>query len=120
MLLATYEVLVNKENWHSYDSARRDVWTPLIGPLDAASTWFALQHQIEAPLNAQLYDPYGVCPFNLAASSVQLSDEFWPNRGPETTTAGGYQLSVIPRDRLAVTSAGTATTTPYVDPAPAS
>jgi hypothetical protein len=48
MLLAAYEVLFNKKNWHSYDAARRDAWTPVEGPLDASGGWFVRQH--ETPL----------------------------------------------------------------------
>jgi hypothetical protein len=44
MLLAAYEVLFNKERWHSYESTRREVWTPSIGPLDADGNWFVRQY----------------------------------------------------------------------------
>jgi hypothetical protein len=102
MLLAAYEVLFNKVKWHSYDSARRDIWTPSIGPLDAVGSWFVRQHQTEAPMNAQLYDPYGVYPLNLGAAGLRLGDsDFWPTEGPTQTTAGGHPLTVIPASELA-------------------
>jgi len=102
MLLAAYEVLFNKENWHEYQSTRRDVWTPSIGPLDAEGNWFVRQHQVEAPLNAQLYDPYGVYPLNLSAPGLNLGDQdFWPSSGSLQTTAGGYQVTIMPASDLA-------------------
>lgn len=105
MLLAAYEVLFNKKHWHSYDSARRDAWTPSIGPIDAQGNWFVRQFHTGAPLKAQLCDPFGVYPLNLAASGLQLADqEFWPSCGPKRTTAGGYQVTVVPADELAATS----------------
>ena len=61
ILLAAYEVLFNKENWHSYDSSRRDVWTPLTGPLDTDGNC-CLQPRTEAPHLGQLYETYGVSP----------------------------------------------------------
>ena len=107
MLLAAYEVLFNKENWNTYDSARRDVWTPSIGPLDADGNWFVRQYQTEAPLPAQLYDPYGVYPLNLAASGLQLADQdFWPCSGPLKTTAGAPELTILPAAELAVSTTG--------------
>ena len=102
MLLAAYEVLFNKDDWHAYNSARRDVWTPSTGPLDAAGNWFVCQHQTP-PLNAQLYDPYGVYPLNLAADGLVLADQdFWPSSGSLQTTAGMGQLTIMPAAELAL------------------
>ncbi len=112
MLLAAYEVLFNKKNWNVYDSARRDTWTPSIGPLDADGNWFVRQHQTEAPWNAQLYDPYGVYPLNLAAGGLALADQdFWPSSGSLQTTAGGGQLTIMPAAELAVAASNGAATT---------
>jgi hypothetical protein len=103
MALAAYEVLFNRENWRVYDSVRRDVWTPSTGPLDADGNWFVRQHQTEAPLNAQLYDPYGVYPLHLGTAGLQLADEgFWPRSGPEPTTAGNCQITIMPASDLAL------------------
>ena len=103
MLLAAYEVLFNKEKWHAYNSDRRDVWTPSIGPLDANGNWFVRQHQTEEPFNAQLYDPYGVYPLNLAAGGLVLADQdFWPRAGPLETTGGMGQLTILPTAELAI------------------
>lgn len=104
MLLAAYEVLFNKKNWHSYDSARRDAWTPVEGPLDASGGWFVRQH--ETPLmKAQFYDPYGVYPLNLAAQGLRLGDDnFWPSSGPLHTTVHQGQMTVIPAAELAIIS----------------
>lgn len=102
MLLGAYEVLFNKENWHAYNSDRRGVWTPSTGPLDATGNWFICQHQTP-PLNAQLYDPYGVYPLNLAAGGLVLGDQaFWPSSGPLQTTAGMGQLTIMPAAELAI------------------
>lgn len=54
MLLAAYEVVLNKETWHTRDTARCDRWMPTTGPLDAEGAWFVVQHRTEAPLQAQL------------------------------------------------------------------
>ena len=71
IVLAAYEVLFNKANWHSYDSCRREVWTLITGPLDAAGNWFYVQHRTEAPHLGQLYDPHGVYPLKLGASGLR-------------------------------------------------
>ena len=94
-------MLFNKANWHSYDSCRREVWTPITGPLDAGGNWFNVQHRTEAPHLGQLYDAYGVYPLKLGADGLRLGDEYWPNHGAEKMIAGGYQITIIPADELA-------------------
>ncbi|MGO9321730.1 MAG: hypothetical protein ACLQBY_13140 [Solirubrobacteraceae bacterium] len=102
MLLAAYEVLLNKESWHRSDLSRRELWTPTTGPLDEHGAWFVMQHRTEAPLQAQLYDPYGAYPLNLGAAGLQLDERCWPRRGPAEMTTREQPIAIIPAPALAV------------------
>ena len=104
MLLAAYEVVLNKQTWHTRDTARRELWTPTTGPLDPEGGWFVMQHRTEAPLQAQLYDPYGAYPLHLGAAGLQLDDRCWPRRGPATMTTIEQPITVVPAQELTVRS----------------
>jgi hypothetical protein len=108
MLLAAYEVVFNKQTWQSRDTIRRDVWTPTTGPLDAQGAWFVIQHRIEAPFEAQLYDPYGAYPLDLGAQSAEFNERVWPRSGPKEMTAGEHRISVVPPNELAIVKPRTA------------
>ncbi len=102
MLLAAYEVVLNKETWHARDTGRRDGWMPTTGPLDADGSWFVIQHQTEAPLEAQLFDPYGVYPLNLGRGPVRLGEGCWPRSGPTQMRTKEQSISIVPAAELAV------------------
>jgi hypothetical protein len=102
MLLAAYEVVFNKQKWHSRDIGRRDVWTPTVGPLADDGRWFVVQHRTEAPMVGQLYDPYGAYPLNLGEEGLALDDRCWPQRGPERMITGGQSLAVVSAQQLRV------------------
>jgi hypothetical protein len=100
MLLAAYEVLFNKRNWRSSDSARRGAWMPQIGPLDPNGRYFILQHS-EPVLKAQLYDRFGAYVLDLEGPQFQLGDDCWPRQGPPTVTSPQPDIEVVPAERLA-------------------
>jgi hypothetical protein len=102
MLLAAYETLFNKQTWNSKESDRRDLWTPTIGPLDPSGAWFVVQHRTEAPLQAQLYDPYGAYPLNLGADGLRLNDGCWPRSGHLQMTSREQAISIVPASELAI------------------
>lgn len=102
VLLAAYEVLVNKRTWGTADSLRRDTWTPIAGPLDREGRWFVLQHSAPS-ISAQLYDAFGAYVQALEAPRFKLPDDFWPRETPPELTAPQASVEVVAAERLAVT-----------------
>jgi hypothetical protein len=101
MLLAAYEVVLNKETWHTRDTIRRDRWMPTTGPLDAEGAWFVVQHRTEAALGAQLFDPYGAYPLNLTPQTLRLDERCWPRSGPSMMGTREQKISILAATELA-------------------
>jgi hypothetical protein len=104
MLLAAYETVFNKQAWYSRDTARRDIWTPITGPLEPSGKWFVMQCRTEAPLKGQLFDPYGSYPLELGTAGLRLEDSCWPQRGPQETRAQQQPLVVLPSEELSIST----------------
>ena len=58
---AAYDVLLNKKSWWTRDAARRDVWKPAAGSLDALGGMFVTKGRA-ANLSAIITDPFGSFP----------------------------------------------------------
>jgi hypothetical protein len=102
MLLAAYELLFNKLHWHQPDSARRDVWTLQVGPLDPNGRWFVVTGSERPPcLNAQFLDRFRAFPMDLVGAQFELESDCWPQRGPVETTLTQPPVESIPAERLA-------------------
>ena len=100
MILAAYEVVLNKAEWGTPSSERRDLWTPRAGPLDPSGrSIFIEQHATEPPLEGRIWDRFGAYPIQLGAPGLDIP-EFWPPKGPETSTTESFGFSVVSRAEL--------------------
>lgn len=100
MKFAAYDVLLNKASWREKSSDRRDVWTPTTAPLPDGRLLVA-QHS-EGPGHAQVFDAFGVYPLDLSSRKLELPEDHWPRRGPESSRGPAKPVSVRGANALAV------------------
>jgi hypothetical protein len=99
MLLAAYEVLLNKERWAHPASDRRDLWTPQYGPADPDGvTIFGVAGREMSPAVSFL-DQFGAFPINLSLPKFELPSPHWPRRSVRMEWP--HPLRVINADQLA-------------------
>lgn len=101
MVLAAYEVVLNKTEWGSPSTTRRELWTPRAGPLDPfGRSAFIEQHALDPPIEGRIWDRFGAYPLHLGAPGLNVPEEYWPSTGPDTTRTEPFGLQVVPRSRL--------------------
>jgi hypothetical protein len=100
MLLASYEVLLNKRFWRSQSSDRRDIWTPIYGPLDPHGlTTFGAAGE-KGALAGHLFDQFGAFPVSASRPRFRLDNSYWPRR--PTSMEWPQPLHVIDRAELEI------------------
>ena len=102
VLLAGYEVLINKMTWGTADVGRRDAWTPISGPLDRDGRWFLLQHSAPTVVG-QIFDVFNAYIVSVKRGPVLALDAAcWPRQSPTKINAPQAPVEVVPAERLAV------------------
>jgi hypothetical protein len=89
MLLASYEVLMNKKTWRDKTSERRDIWRPTAGPQGTGSAIFVTQGK-GAALTFQISDGFEAYPMVLGGPF----DAVLPRAAWLEGNANGGQLHV--------------------------
>jgi hypothetical protein len=72
---AAYDVLLNKANWRSDDTNRREVWFPAAGTIGANQEGYIVMKDT-TPLTSQILDQWGDYPLDL--QNWHTSDDWWP------------------------------------------
>jgi hypothetical protein len=94
MLLAAYDVLLNKVRWNHRDVGRRAAWAPDFGPAGVTGDAMFAQSGLTMNVGAQFFDQYGAFPVRVAHPRFALGLEYWPrNRVPMSWK--GPRLHVI-------------------------
>jgi hypothetical protein len=74
---ALYDVLLNKEDWHSPSQTRRDLWRPLAGTLDKDGGIFVTEKTGGIRLMFQIFDGFSSYPHDMSANLNNLPAEWW-------------------------------------------
>jgi hypothetical protein len=88
---AAFDLLMNKENWRSADTARRELWRAPTGTTGMGNDIFATRGEALA-ITAQLMDPFDAYPMDLSAIMNPLPAGWWAPMPPsEPAPADGSQ-----------------------------
>jgi hypothetical protein len=74
---AAVDVLMNKANWRSPDSERREVWKPSAGTFSPRGDIFMTEGQ-EGSIEGRLRDEFETFPLNLGGFIPSLPPQWWP------------------------------------------
>ncbi|HEY1715267.1 MAG TPA: hypothetical protein VGG07_20355 [Solirubrobacteraceae bacterium] len=72
---AAYDVLMNKKNWRSTDTARREVWFPPAGTIGADEVGYIVKASTPK-MTSLIMDQWGDYPLDLKRWTT--SDDWWP------------------------------------------
>jgi hypothetical protein len=73
---AAYDVLFNKKDWHKNSRERRDIWKPIAATTSSSGDLVIVQGS-EPTLQFQMFDEFGVYPFDLNAVITKPPEEWW-------------------------------------------
>jgi hypothetical protein len=102
ILLAAYEVVLNKRRWGSPSTERRDLWTPRAGPLDPhGRSTFVAQHSA-GQMRGRVVDRFEAYPIRFGTPGLRLPQQYWPSEGPTDSRTERFSMRVVGRSELAV------------------
>jgi hypothetical protein len=102
VLLAAYEVVLNKRNWASSSVERDARWSPSTGVLDRDGHDVFVVQGSQPPLGGTLYDGFDAYPVHLDAPGFQLPERYWPRSGPTKSRTRKFKLDVVAPDDIAL------------------
>lgn len=76
MTQAAYDVLLNKAEWRSFSSGRRDTWQATAFTADSTGSGVVVQGS-PARIEVQVLDEFGVFPINAEIGAVGIPDDWW-------------------------------------------
>lgn len=74
---AAYDVLYNKEEWHSPSHIRRKGYNQTVATTDSDAKDLRVTKGKEASISAHVFDPFGAFPIDLLASMNQIPEGWW-------------------------------------------
>lgn len=85
---AAFDMLMNKENWRSVDTVRRELWRAPTGTTGMGNDIFLTRGE-ELSIRVQLMDPFDVYPMDLSAIIAPLPVGWWAPAPPTEAGLGG-------------------------------